>query len=301
MKPIRHILIFLSMSLTFLVGGFQHAFADGGGSGGGIPSQSAPRFDPVEEYQSGLAHLKAKRYKKAQRAFKRVLSVSRKDANANYFLGIAYYAGDKVKRARKPFEKAVKYNKDNILAVGYLGAVYSKLEKDDKAKEQHDKLIELKSACDNCGELKNINSALQLIEQAKSAAPDSVSINIETTSFGDSAYISAVELINQGNYNEALSSLAKSAHSFGPHPDILTYQGFANRKLGNREQALHYYQQALSVDNNHRGANEYLGEYFVEIGDLASAQQQLAKLDRICNFGCEEAQELRRWISAASR
>ena len=106
-------------------------------------------------------------------------------------------------------------------------------------------------------------------------------------------------MINKGNYQAALVSLEESAYSFGPHPDILTYQGFANRKLGNRDLALNYYQQALSVDSEHRGANEYLGEYFVEIGDLESANQQLAKLDSICSFGCEEAEELRRWIKAS--
>ena len=47
------------------------------------------------------------------------------------------------------------------------------------------------------------------------------------------------------------------------------------------------------------GANEYLGEYYVETGQLAKADAQLVKLERICKFGCEEAEELRRWIGGA--
>jgi hypothetical protein len=37
----------------------------------------------------------------------------------------------------------------------------------------------------------------------------------------------------------------------------------------------------------------------VERGDLAGAQRMLAKLERVCRFGCAEADELRRWIDAA--
>ena len=105
--------------------------------------------------------------------------------------------------------------------------------------------------------------------------------------------------INQGNYNQALIELKQSATEFGPHPDILTYQGFANRKLGNYETALSFYQQALAVDDNHKGANEYLGEYYIEQGQMTLAQNQLSKLESICAFGCEEAEELRRWIISA--
>ena len=88
----------------------------------------------------------------------------------------------------------------------------------------------------------------------------------------------------------------EAALVFGPHPDILTYEGFANRKLGHYDTAIGFYSAALKLQPNHRGANEYLGEYYVEIGDLKRAKAQLAKLDAICKFGCEEAEELRRWI-----
>ena len=87
--------------------------------------------------------------------------------------------------------------------------------------------------------------------------------------------------------------------ALGPHPDVLTYQGFANRKLSNYDVAISYYSAALKLDPEHRGANEYLGEYYVETGQLAKADAQLVKLERICKFGCEEAEELRRWIGGA--
>jgi tetratricopeptide (TPR) repeat protein len=113
---------------------------------------------------------------------------------------------------------------------------------------------------------------------------------------GDAAYLVASGLINEGRYEDALGSLREAALVFGPHPDILTYEGFANRKLGNFKTAIGFYSAALVLQPNHRGANEYLGEYYVEIGDMTRAKAQLAKLNTICKFGCEEAEELRRWI-----
>lgn len=292
LKKIINAGLFLSIAFMFS----QYASAAGGGSGGGFPSESIPRFDPVEKYQEGIAHLKSGDYKKAQKAFKKVLSVANKDANTNYYLGIAYYVDDKAKKARKPFQRAIKYNPNNILAIGYLGAVYTLINKPEKASEQKSKLDALKAACDSCAKLKDINGALDLLNSVQENSKVSLLPEINTLNTGDEAYVVAVEHINQGNYEIALESLNKSAYSFGPHPDILTYQGFVNRKLGHYDLALNYYEQALSVDDGHRGANEYLGEYYVEVGDLASANKQLAKLEEICSFGCEEAEELRRWI-----
>ncbi len=83
---------------------------------------------------------------------------------------------------------------------------------------------------------------------------------------------------------------------FGAHPDILTYIGFANRKLGRFTVAEDHYRQALAVAPNHKGATEYYGELMVERGDLKGARAMLARLERICTFGCAEADELRQWI-----
>ncbi|MEM9575138.1 MAG: tetratricopeptide repeat protein, partial [Pseudomonadota bacterium] len=87
--------------------------------------------------------------------------------------------------------------------------------------------------------------------------------------------------------------------SFGPHPDVLTYIGFANRKMKRFDVAENYYQRALTVAPNHLGAIEYYGELKVERGDLQGAKAHLARLEKLCQFGCYEAEELRRWIAQA--
>ena len=86
--------------------------------------------------------------------------------------------------------------------------------------------------------------------------------------------------------------------AFGAHPDILTYLGFANRKLGHYDLAESYYRQALAAEPKHKQATEYYGELLVERGNIAGAKLLLAKLDSMCTFGCFEADELRSWIAA---
>ncbi|MEQ8750527.1 MAG: tetratricopeptide repeat protein, partial [Amphiplicatus sp.] len=69
-----------------------------------------------------------------------------------------------------------------------------------------------------------------------------------------------------------------------------------NRKLGRIEQAQDYYAQALAIDPDHLGANEYLGELYLEINEIEKARRQLAKLDALCAFGCAEREDLARLI-----
>jgi tetratricopeptide (TPR) repeat protein len=115
---------------------------------------------------------------------------------------------------------------------------------------------------------------------------------------GDTAYLEAVGLINEHKYQQAIDALQQARTTFGAHPDVLTYLGFANRKLGRYDVAVSYYRQALAAAPNHKGATEYYGELMVERGDMIGAKRMLAKLDNLCTFGCAEADELRRWVEA---
>lgn len=275
-------------------------FAEGGGGGGGVsglPSTNAPSFDPAEKYDEGVKFLQAQEYKKASQSFKKVLSVVRKHGPANYFLGLSYIGLEKYKKAKKPLENAVKYEPKLIAARGYLGMVYHKINKPKKAHKQRNELIQLQKECGECDNKKKILDALTRIDSS-----ENVSLLQKTPNhtLGDLLYVKAIALINQGKYTAALDKLQQASMVFGPHPDILTYQGFANRKLGNLDQGVYYYKMALTIAPDHKGANEYLGEYYVETGDMQKARNQLAKLDKICEFSCEEFQELERWIINAT-
>ncbi|MBT6118803.1 MAG: tetratricopeptide repeat protein [Rhodospirillaceae bacterium] len=106
-------------------------------------------------------------------------------------------------------------------------------------------------------------------------------------------YKRAVEEIKRGAYGAAIPILEGIVARDPADADALNQLGFSHRKLGEFPVAFDYYQQALAVDPDHKGANEYLGELYLEMGDLGSAERQLAKLDDLCGvLGCEEKTEL---------
>jgi tetratricopeptide (TPR) repeat protein len=58
-----------------------------------------------------------------------------------------------------------------------------------------------------------------------------------------------------------------------------------------------FYDEALRIDPKHRGALEYSGELYLQMGDLVRAEQRLAALDKACFFGCEEYSDLKKAIA----
>ncbi|HQR84445.1 MAG: hypothetical protein B7X83_03580 [Polynucleobacter sp. 17-46-58] len=57
-----------------------------------------------------------------------------------------------------------------------------------------------------------------------------------------------------------------------------------------------YYQAALKIDPDHRGALEYYGMLKLTNHDLPGAEGLLARLDKVCTFGCEEYSDLKKAI-----
>lgn len=112
-----------------------------------------------------------------------------------------------------------------------------------------------------------------------------------TTQSGD--YRQARALIDDGDYAAALPLLRQVVAREPNNADAYNELGFAQRKLGDREAALLNYRKALAIDPEHLGANEYLGELYIEMGDLVQARERLAALDRACFFGCDEYSELK--------
>lgn len=83
------------------------------------------------------------------------------------------------------------------------------------------------------------------------------------------------------------------------NPEVLNGLGYTNRKLGQFDEAIRYYQQAIALDPDYAEAREYLGEGYVTMGKLDLAKQQLAEIHRICGTGCEEYVELNDAIEEA--
>jgi len=297
--------VFLAGAVAALAATAALASGGGGGGGGGeMPSDSGPRYDPAAEYAKAIAALQAKDYKSAARAADHVTQAAPKSVDAWRLLGAAKAGSTDWKGARRAYERALKLAPDDTLAHAGLGQALGEL-KDPKGQAELDWLKAKVQACGaSCpDELKALTG---MVESAVSGAPADApkpSAELETRSLlfagakaGDAAYVQAVSLINEKRYDEALASLAKAQTAFGPHPDILTYEGYAWRKKGDYVRAESYYRQALAIAPNHVGATEYYGELKVARGDLAGAKLMLARLDRLCAFGCADAEELRRWI-----
>ena len=108
-------------------------------------------------------------------------------------------------------------------------------------------------------------------------------------------------LIEAKNYQKALTELKKVDEKVKDNADVNNLLGFASRKLGQYSQAASYYLKALKIDPNHLGALEYQGELFLIQKKVKLAQQNLAKLKRVCGTSCEEYQDLKKAISLASK
>ena len=111
---------------------------------------------------------------------------------------------------------------------------------------------------------------------------------------------SARSKIKAKDYQAAIAELRGLADTH-QSPDVYSLLGFSLRKTGDYATALSFYRKALDFDANHKGAREYLGELYVETGDLAKAREQLTVLTKLCPQGCEEREDLEKALESVPR
>jgi len=95
-------------------------------------------------------------------------------------------------------------------------------------------------------------------------------------------YESAAEMIMKKDYEGGLEILLEIVEEDPENADIHSLIGFSSRKSDDLEQAYASYASALELDPLHTGANEYLGELHVQVGDIDKAKEQLEILAGIC-------------------
>ena len=133
------------------------------------------------------------------------------------------------------------------------------------------------------------------------APPAAPAAGDEETSGTDetrSGYERAAGLVEAGDYEDALRILEDLNRAESGNADVLNMLGYAHRKLGRVEAAFDHYRQALTIEPGHLGANEYLGELYLETGELEKAEERLDELAKACPSGCEERDELSEAIAA---
>jgi cytochrome c-type biogenesis protein CcmH/NrfG len=105
--------------------------------------------------------------------------------------------------------------------------------------------------------------------------------------------------IKAKDYTSALAELRDLAEDT-QQADVYNLLGFTLRKTGDFKTSLTYYTKALELQPDHKAAREYLGELYVETGNMAKAKEQLAILAKLCPGGCEEREDLQKAINAKS-
>jgi len=105
-------------------------------------------------------------------------------------------------------------------------------------------------------------------------------------------YRRAQKSIDAQRYREAIEDLQKVVKDKPRNADAHNLLGYSNRKLGEYDLAVRYYTRALELDSKHRGANEYLGEAYLELNKLPEAEERLVKLNEICGTDCKEYKAL---------
>jgi tetratricopeptide (TPR) repeat protein len=102
--------------------------------------------------------------------------------------------------------------------------------------------------------------------------------------------------IKAADYQGAITELKVLADT-NQHADVYTLLGYSLRKIGDYPTSLTFYKKALDFDADHKSAREYLGELYVDMGDLPKAREQLAVLTKLCPQGCEEREDLEKLLA----
>ena len=130
----------------------------------------------------------------------------------------------------------------------------------------------------------------------------SSALAVDTTTISkDAPDLTAVRAkIKAKDFKSALVDLNGMIDGGVQHADVYNLLGFSLRKTGDYARALTFYKKALDFDADHKSAHEYLGELYVETGQLPKAKEHLAILQRLCPQGCEEREDLEKAIAEAA-
>jgi hypothetical protein len=116
----------------------------------------------------------------------------------------------------------------------------------------------------------------------------------------DPNYERGMQAVQRGDWSAAQAGFRDAIARDASNPDNHNMYAYSLRKGPNPDMSLvfKHYNEALRLDPKHKGANEYLGEAYLMVGNLPKAKEQLAALDKACFFSCKEYRELKASIEA---
>src|SRR5262245_31546309 len=132
--------------------------------------------------------------------------------------------------------------------------------------------------------------------QAWNSATDSCIDGRSAALSDDDLYLAGRDLGQEGRYAEALELFS---HIKNPQQArVLSSMGYSTRKLGDIDRGIDYYHQALAIDPNYTKARQYLGEAYLQKGDVGQAKEQLMEIADHCGGPCDDYELLVKAIAA---
>ncbi|MGB0505351.1 MAG: tetratricopeptide repeat protein [Pikeienuella sp.] len=131
---------------------------------------------------------------------------------------------------------------------------------------------------------------------ALAAGSGSSSGGYSSTSNDTSAFGDAKKLVNAGEYTAAIPKLKAVTVSEPGNADAFNLLAFSYRKSGDLDNAAPNYAKALELNPKHRGALEYQGEMYLQLGQVEKAEANLQRIDDICWLSCDEERQLQNAI-----
>src|ERR1700680_2392734 len=146
-------------------------------------------------------------------------------------------------------------------------------------------------------------SSLGILVAGLLVAPSSLidrALAVDTITSSDAPDLTSVRAkIKAKDFKAALAELTPMLQTY-QHADVYNLMGFCLRKTGDAKQAYTFYRKALDFNPQHLGALEYLGELYVETGQMDKAKENVVLLTKLCPNGCEELADLKKAISGAA-
>jgi tetratricopeptide (TPR) repeat protein len=105
--------------------------------------------------------------------------------------------------------------------------------------------------------------------------------------------------IDEKRWDAAISHFNKVVSKDPSNADAQNFLGLAYRWQNRLDDSLKAYKAALKIDAAHLGANEYLGQAYLKMGEKALAQAQLGRLKELCST-CKETESLASAIAASN-
>ncbi|SNX27692.1 Tetratricopeptide repeat-containing protein [Polynucleobacter meluiroseus] len=99
--------------------------------------------------------------------------------------------------------------------------------------------------------------------------------------------------IKAEKYDQAIKQLQSANDTSSADWNNLLGYSLRKKRPPDLAGAEKYYEAALKIDPNHRGALEYYGMLKLINNDLPGAEALLARLKKVCTFGCEEYSDLK--------